>query len=82
MDALADVPEGLSIITVPEQSYAKFTTESGQMPAVCINAWMDIWKMSSENFGSDRAFMVDFEVYDERALDHSNTVLYIYIGIQ
>jgi predicted transcriptional regulator YdeE len=82
VDALADVPDGLSTITVPEQSYAKFTTESGQMPTVCINAWMDIWKMTPEDFGSDRAFKADFEVYDERALDHSNTVLDIYIGIQ
>lgn len=81
VDALAGVPEGLTTITVPEQSYAKFTTESGHMPAVCINAWMDIWKMTSEDFGSDRAFKADFEVYDERALDQANTVLDIYIGI-
>jgi predicted transcriptional regulator YdeE len=82
VDASAEVPEGLSTITVPQQNYAKFTTESGQMPAVCINAWMDIWKMTSEDLGSDRAFKADFEVYDERALNPANTVLDIYIGIQ
>lgn len=77
----SEVPEGFSTITIPAQSYARFTTESGQMPAVCINAWMDIWKMTSEDLGSDRAFKADFEVYDERALDPANTVLDIYIGI-
>jgi predicted transcriptional regulator YdeE len=78
----SEIPAELSTITIPEQSYAKFTTESGQMPAVCINAWMDIWKMTSEDFGSERAFKADFEVYDERALDPANTVLDIYIGIK
>lgn len=82
VDADSPVPEGLSTITIPAQSYAKFTTESGPMPSVCINAWMDIWKMTSEDFGSDRSFKADFEVYDERALDHANTVLDIYIGIK
>jgi predicted transcriptional regulator YdeE len=82
VDADSDVPEGLSTITIPAQSYAKFTTESGQMPTVCINAWMDIWKMTSEDFGGERSYSADFEVYDERALDHANTVLDIYIGIK
>lgn len=81
VDANSEVPEGLTTLTIPAQSYAKFTTEPGPMPAVCINAWMDIWKMTSEDFGSDRSFKADFEVYDERALDPTNTVLDIYIGI-
>lgn len=52
------------------------------MPAVVFNVWMDIWKMTSEDFGSDRSFKVDFEVYDERAVDPASTLLDIYIGIQ
>src|SRR5690606_4349794 len=56
VDADSDIPEGLSTLTIPDQSYAKFTTESGPMPLVCINAWMDIWKMTPEDFGSERAF--------------------------
>lgn len=82
VDTDSDVPEGLSTITIPAQSYAKFTTVSGQMPTVCINAWMDIWKMTSEDFGGERNYSADFEVYDERALDHAHTVLDIYIGIK
>jgi predicted transcriptional regulator YdeE len=81
VDADSDVPEGLSTITIPAQSYAKFTTAPGPMPSVCINAWMDIWKMTSEDLGGKRNYNADFEVYDERALDHANTVLDIYIGI-
>ena len=52
------------------------------MPSVCINAWMDIWKMTPEDFGSERAFKADFEVYDHRAMTPENTALDIYIGIK
>lgn len=77
-----DVPKGLDTITVPAQLYAKFTTESGAMPNICVNAWVDIWKMSSKELSGDREYLADFEVYDERALDPANTVLDIYIGIK
>lgn len=82
VDASSEAPEGLSTITIPAQSYAKVTTEPGPMPTVCINAWMDIWKMTSEDFGGERNYSADFEVYDERALDPTHTVLDIYIGIK
>ncbi|MBH1990086.1 MAG: AraC family transcriptional regulator [Alphaproteobacteria bacterium] len=82
VDADSDVPEGLSRLTIPAQAYAKFTTDAGVMPSVCINAWMDIWKMTPEDFGSERAFKADFEVYDHRAMTPENTALDIYIGIK
>jgi predicted transcriptional regulator YdeE len=47
-----------------------------------MNAWQQIWKMSSDDFGGDRAYIADFEVYDQRARDPSNTSLDIYIGIK
>ena len=78
----AEASEGLTTITIPAQSYAKFTTNPGPMPTVCINAWLDIWKMTDEELGGKREYRADFEVYDERALDHGNTVLDIYIGIK
>lgn len=52
------------------------------MPEVVINAWQQIWKMSSDDFGGDRAYKADFEVYDQRAIDSTNTSLDIYIGIK
>jgi len=82
IDSLTKVPEGLKAIIVPSQSYAKFTTAQGVMPQVCIDGWMQIWKMATEDFGGKRSYVADFEVYDERALDPTNTVLDIYIGIK
>lgn len=38
--------------------------------------------MSSDDFGGDRAYVADFEVYDQRAIDPTNASLDIYIGIK
>ena len=72
----------LETLVVPIQKYAKFTVGPGKMPDVCIGAWQNIWKMTSSDFGSDRAYVADFEVYDERSQDNQNTELDIYIGIK
>lgn len=81
VDSFDDVPEGLKAITISPQTYAKFTTQPGPMPMVCIGAWQKIWQMSPTDLGGDRRFHADFEVYDERAADHLNVVLDVYVGL-
>jgi predicted transcriptional regulator YdeE len=51
------------------------------MPDVVKKPWTQIWAMSPHDLGGKRAFLADFEIYDERANDHQNIVLDIYIGI-
>ncbi|MBA3660933.1 MAG: GyrI-like domain-containing protein [Gammaproteobacteria bacterium] len=75
-------PRELQQLTISAAQYHKFTTPSGQMPAVVSDAWQQIWKMSASDFGGERAYVADFEVYDERASDPANTILDIYIGIK
>src|SRR5580700_1615932 len=58
---------GFQKLTIPAAKYQKFTTPVGKMPEVVINAWQQIWGMSSDDFGGERAFQADFEVYDQRA---------------
>ena len=82
VDSFDCVPEGFETLVIPLQNYAKFTTESGPMPTVCISAWQKIWTMTPAEFGNERAYIADFEVYDERALDHQNVVLDIYVGLR
>ncbi len=77
-----NMPPDLRKLTIPAAKYQKFTTPSGKMPEVVINAWQQIWKMSVSDFGGDRAYIADFEVYDQRAMDPSKTSLDIYIGIK
>jgi predicted transcriptional regulator YdeE len=38
--------------------------------------------MTPAEFGNERSYIADFEVYDERALDHQNVVLDIYVGLR
>jgi len=75
------LPEGFFSLVVPKQSYSKFTTNPGAMPDVLANAWQKIWQMTDENLGGRRRYHTDFEVYDQRAANHSNLVLDIYIGL-
>lgn len=82
VEANIPAPEGMVSIKVPAQKYAKFTTDAGSMPQVCINGWLEIWKMDSEKLGGEREYLADFEVYDHRAQHPENTILDIYIGIK
>ena len=44
--------------------------------------FLKIWKMTSKDFGGERSYLTDFEVYDERAVDLTNTIVDIYIGLK
>lgn len=77
-----NVAEGLETLVIPAQHYAKFTNQPGPMPGVCISMWQNIWKMSDADLGGKRAYIADFEVYDERSVDHNHVELDIYIGMR
>lgn len=78
----SSLPEGFHQLTIPQQEYVKFTTKPAAMPEVIVNAWTSIWKMSPEDLGGKRSYRTDFEIYDERAADHQNIVLDVYVGIK
>jgi predicted transcriptional regulator YdeE len=82
VNSFENISAGLKQLTIPAAKYQKFTTPQGTMPEVVINAWQQIWKMSEKDFGGERAYIADFEVYDERASNPSSSVLDIYIGIK
>lgn len=77
-----NIDKEFEALTIPAQNYAKFTNQPGPMPAVCIDMWQNIWKMNASDLGGERAYIADFEVYDERSTDHTNVTLDIYIGIK
>ncbi len=83
VSSLENIHADLETLTIPPQSYTKFTTEPGSMPKVLIDAWQTIWKMSSADLGGTRCYHTDFEIYDKlRASDHNNVVLDLFIGIE
>lgn len=77
-----NIQQGLQTLTIASQAYAKFTSNPGIMPAVCIDMWQNIWKMTAADLGAERAYVADFEVYDERSQNPQEAVLDIYIGIK
>ncbi len=81
VESFEDVSADLKQLSIANQTYIKFTTDSGSMLKVCIKAWQEIWTMSPEILGGERSYIADFEVYDERASDLTPAVLDIYIGI-
>jgi predicted transcriptional regulator YdeE len=72
---------GFEKLIIPQQNYIKFTTNPEPMPDVLVHAWGRIWQMSPEELGGKRRYLTDFEIYDERASDHQNCVVDLYIGI-
>ena len=77
-----NIPSSMKGHTIPASQYVKFTTSNGPMPEVVLNAWQQIWKMTSNDFGGNRTYKADFEYYDQRAMDPANTCLDIYVGIE
>ena len=82
VSSLANVPSDLETMTIPSQKYVKFTNGPGSMPDVIRKPWQQIWQMTPAELGGKLRYLADFEIYDERASDHQNIVLDIYVGIQ
>ena len=82
VSSFEEVDQGFEILTIPPQSYMKFTNDPGPMPEVCINMWKNIWALSETELGGERGYIADFEIYDERSKDHQNVTLDIHIGIK
>jgi len=72
----------LNTLIVPSNTYQRFTTETGPIPTIIINAWHKIWHMTPAQLKGKRNYIADFEVYDSRAQDVNNATVDIYIGIQ
>lgn len=81
VSALDEVDPIFETRLIPSQSYIQFTNDPGPMPAVCIELWQKIWTMTEADLGGTRAYIADFEIYDERSHDPHNAVLDIYIGV-
>lgn len=77
-----NVPDGASTLVIPAQHYAVFTNGPGPMPGVCIETWQHIWGLTAEEMGGERNYLADFELYDERATDHTRVTLDIFIGVK
>lgn len=75
------VPDDMALVTLPEATYAVFTTRMGPAAEVVTEAWGQIWEWSRQP-GNKRTFSGDFERYDaERCSDPNHVQVDLYIAI-
>jgi predicted transcriptional regulator YdeE len=75
------LPAGMSWRKVEPGAYAIVLTDKGAMPGVLQAAWARIWKMTPAELGGKRAFVTDYEIYDQRSADPQNAQVEIHLGI-
>jgi len=73
----SQLPDGMESRRIRAGRYAVFTSERGPVAKVVPETWKRIWAAPV-----DRAYRVDFEVYDERAADPQNAEVTIYVGLK
>jgi predicted transcriptional regulator YdeE len=72
----AIIPDGMNSLVIPKGTYVKIIAR-GIMPDCIAHAWMDIWKSDL-----NRAYLADFEVYDEKSKDWSAAEVQVYVGVK
>lgn len=80
--AFDKVDDNFETLIISPQKYMKFTSDPGVIPALVIDMWQNIWNMTESDFGGHRAYIADFEIYDERSHDMNQAIVDIYIGIK
>jgi predicted transcriptional regulator YdeE len=77
-----EVPAGMVVKKVPAGRYAMFTSEKGPVGKVVFGLWQKIWTIPKAEPGGDRAYRVDYEVYDQRAANPEHAQVDVHIGIK
>lgn len=75
------VPTYMKRKTIPSSRYLVFTTEAGNIKETIPNAWKEIWTFFEEN-DLERAYVADFERYDERSINPNDAIVEIYVSIK
>jgi len=76
------LPSSLSFRRTPPGSYAVLTTTQGPLVQVLQSAWKQIWTSTPAQLGGPRAFVADYEIYDQRSADPNNAQVEIHIGLR
>ncbi|MDF2682212.1 MAG: yobU [Brevibacillus sp.] len=78
----SDVPQGLTVLSIPAGTYAVFTTRRGPLVEVVVEAWSHVWEWSHQS-GNKRTFTADFERYDgQNCADPNNAQVQLYIACE
>lgn len=81
VNSIHHLPAGMTWKRVEPATYAVILTNKGQMPSVLQAAWDRIWHMSPAELGGRRAFITDYEIYDQRTENSQEAQVEIHIGL-
>jgi predicted transcriptional regulator YdeE len=76
------LPAGVTFAAIATGEYAAITTDRGPVAEVMQRAWREIWQIAPEELGGKRAFLTDYEIYDERAADPTDAMVEIHLGLE
>ena len=76
------LPAALTARQIPAGQYAVITTAQGPVASVVQSAWKQIWAMPPAELGGQRAFLIDYEIYDQRSADPTNAQVEIHVGLR
>ena len=76
------LPAGLTYRKVAAGNYAVLTTDTGPLVEVVQAEWKKIWAMTPQGLGGKRAFLTDYEIYDQRSADPQHAQVEIHIGLR
>ena len=79
---VAVLPAGLTYRRVPAGSYAVFTSAQGPVADIVQSTWKQIWTTPPAQLGGNRAFVADYEIYDQRSSDPAHAQVEIHIGLR
>jgi predicted transcriptional regulator YdeE len=81
VSSVDNLPAGMTWKKVEPGRYAVILTEKGQMPGVLQTAWARIWKMTPAELGGKRAFLTDYEIYDQRSANMQTAQVEIHVSL-
>ncbi|HLY39595.1 MAG TPA: GyrI-like domain-containing protein [Terracidiphilus sp.] len=82
VSSVDNLPSGMTYRKIAPGTYAVLTTDRGPVTEVVSALWKKIWGMTPEDLGGKRAFLTDYEVYDQRAADPHSAQVEFHIGVQ
>jgi predicted transcriptional regulator YdeE len=80
---VSDVPPGMVAKTVPKGKYAVVASARGPVSQVVPQAWREVYSLDDgKELGGVRAYMADFELYDQRSQNPQDSQVDLYIGLK
>lgn len=77
-----DLPAGFHSVVVPAGRYALFSSARGPVPGIVIETWKQIWNIKTLHPELRRSYGIDYELYDERARNPTDSQVDVFVGVQ